>query len=233
MGTRNRKAYYQAVTENKPRLGIAPPANVLAADLSDTLINSFFSFTGTWLLVGGAQYIASRDIDLALCAAWGGIAAGAVMLTPVLGDVLADLLSDIRQGWERGTVAKPEPEPVIVPEIHTEDEAGAARIEGEWWYRTQSHRLCCYPTPRDKHNRPLITDVRMRKVFGLALTGTPFSEREMTERVSGLSGPRFRMLQRDWRGRALYVVNNDHTGHFTVMGKLIANVIANYPTAPG
>lgn len=237
MGTRHRKMYYESVASGRPQFWVVPPANVFAADMGDTLINSIFAFSGTWLAVGGIQYISGHNVDTGTCLAWSSVIAGAMMLSPVAGDVLADLLSDIRTGWERGHI-EPEPEPEqqiemqIKPEP-TEDEIGAARVEGEWWYRANSGRLCCYPTPRDKNRRPIVSDVRMRAIFGSALTGTPFSEREMTERVRGLSSPRFRILKRDWRTRSLYIMHDDRSGHFTVTGKLIASVIANDPTPPG
>lgn len=237
MGTRHRKMYYESVAAGRPQFLVVPPASVFAADMGDTLVNSIFAFGGTWLAVGGIQYISSHNFDAGTCLAWSSVIAGSVMLAPVAGDVLADFLSDIRAGWERGHVEpeqEPEPEPQIeIQPEPTEDEAGSARIEGEWWYRANSGRLCCYQTPRDKYRRPIVSDVRMRAVFGSALTGTPFSEREMTERVRGLSGPRFRILKRDWRTRYLYTMNDDRSGYFTATGKLIASVIADGPTPPG
>lgn len=236
MGTRYRKMHMESVLAGKPTLWIAPPTNIVFADFSETMTNGFMAFGGTTVLAGGIQYLASNTINVNACFAWGGIALGIVVLSPVAGDVLADLASDIRQGWERGHIAEPEPESIerIVDEP-TEDEAGAARLEGEWWYRTKSGRLCCYPTPKDKHRRPIITDTRMRAIFGKVLTGTPFSETRMTDKttgVSGLSGPRFRMLQMDWRKRQLYIMLPDNSGYFTTEGKLIASVIADYPPAP-
>jgi hypothetical protein len=221
-------------------LWAAPPANVIATDISETVVHSVLAFGGTWMLAGGMQYVASGgsgSIDMMACAAWGGVAAGIVMLAPIAGDVAADFLSDIRQGWERGAAKRIEsesvPESVVQTVIEPEDTEETARIEGEWWYKTSSGRLCCYATPRDKSRRVIVSDVRMRAVFGLAMTGTPFSEREITERVSGLSGPRFRILKRDWRARSLYVMHDDRSGHFTATGRLIASVIADIdPPSP-
>lgn len=237
MGTRYRKMYMQSVAAGHPQWLVAPPANIVGADVTETIVNSLMAMAGTCVLDGGIQIVVSGKFDIVSCFAWGGIAAGTVLLAPIAGDVLADLMSDVREGWERGHVADPEPELIEqVAELPSEDEAGAARIEGEWWYTTKSGRLCCYPTPRDKHRRPIITDVRMRAIFGKVLTGTPFSETRMTDKntgVSGLSGPRFRMLQMDWRKRQLYVTLPDNSGYFTTEGKLIAGVIANYkPPTP-
>jgi hypothetical protein len=221
-------------------LWAAPPANVIATDISETVVHSVLAFGGTWMLAGGMQYVFgdSGSIDMMACAAWGGVAAGIVMLAPIAGDVAADFLSDVRQGWERGTAheAEIEPEPIAqIAELPSGDDAGAERIEGEWWYPTHREKghLACYATPRDKNGKLQITDVRMRAIFGSAMTGTPFSEREMTEKVAGLSGPRFRILQRDWRARSFYVLHNDGKGHFTATGRLIASVIANIdPPSP-
>lgn len=232
MGTRYRKMYMESIAVGKPTPWIAPPTNIVFADFSETMTNGFMALGGTAVLAGGIQYIASRTVSVEMCFAWGGIAFGIVVLSPIAGDVLADLMCDIQQGLERGHVAEPEPESVEQAiELPSEDDAGAARIEGEWWYTTKSGRLCCYPTPKDKHRHPIITDVRMRAIFGKVLMGTPFSEIRMTDKnsgVSGLSGPRFRMLQMDWRKRQLYVTLPDNSGYFTTEGKLIASVIANY-----
>lgn len=237
MGTRYRQLYMESVISGKPTLWAAPPANVIATDISETVVHSVLAFGGTWMLAGGMQYVFgnSGSIDMMACAAWGGVAAGIVMLAPIAGDVAADFLSDVRQGWERGTAheIEAEPDPVAQTVIEPEEEQEAARIEGEWWYKTSSGRLCCYATPRDKRRRVIVSDARMRAVFGLAMAGTPFSEREITDRVSGLSGPRFRILKRDWRARSLYVMHDDRSGHFTATGRLIASVIANIdPPAP-
>lgn len=242
MGTRYRQLYMESVAAGSPRYWVAAPPNVIATDIGETLVHSVLSFAGMWMLAGGVQYVAGGDsgtIDTVSCAAWGGIAAGLVMLAPIAGDVAADFLSDIRQGWERGAGHQVEPEPEQVAqaaELLSEDEAGAARVEGEWWYPTNRNpgHLACYPTPRDRNGKVQISDARMRAIFGAAMTGTSFSEREMTEKVSGLSGPRFRILQRDWRARTLYVLHEDGKGHFTSMGRRIAEIIANStPPAPG
>lgn len=236
VGTRYRRMHMESIALGKPMPWVAPPVNIVFADFSETMTNSFLAAGGTAAIAGGAQYLASRTVNFETCTAWGCIAFGVVVLAPITGDVLSDLMADIREGWERGHIAEPEPEIEHVVDEPTEDEAGAARLEGEWWYTTKSGRLCCYPTPRDKHRRPIITDTRMRAIFGKVLTGTPFSETRMTDKntgVSGLSGPRFRMLQMDWRKRQLYVTLPDNSGYFTATGKIVAGVIANYkPPAP-
>lgn len=237
MGTRYRKMHMKSVLAGKPTPWIAPPTNIVFADFSETMVNGFMALGGTAVLAGGIQYIASSTVNVEMCFAWGGIAFGIVVLSPITGDVLADLMCDIRQGWERGHVAEPEQEQepieqaVIEP---SEDDAGAARLEGEWWYKTESGRLCCYHTPCDEHRRPIISDTRMRAIFGsVTMNQTPFTEYALTDKgssrkIQGLSGPRFRILQRDWRMKTLYVVRPDNSGHFTKTGKLIADVIANY-----
>lgn len=231
MGTRYRKMWMQSVVTGHPQFWVSPPARIFGADISETIVNSLMAAAGTCVASGGIQVVTAGRFDFVISVAWGGIALGTVLLAPVIGDVLADLASDIHQGWERGHV-EPEPEPEPEPEQEpepSEDDAGAAKMEGEWWYRSESGRLCCYSTPRDKHRRPIISDARMIAVFSSIIkNGVPFSETEITKRVSGLSGPRFRILQRDWRIRELYRLMPDRTGNFTRTGKLIANVIANY-----
>jgi len=111
----------------------------------------------------------------------------------------------------------------------SEDELGAARLPGHWWYQTRNNQWHCYQTPTDKNRRVQISDKRMQAIFNLVLRGTPFSEREITEQVSGLSGPRFRILQLDWRTRYLYHLNEDKTGHITDMGERIARAIVATP----
>lgn len=236
MGTRYRKMHMESVLAGKPTPWIAPPTNIVFADFSETMTNGFMAFGGTTVLTGGIQYLASNTINVNACFAWGGIALGIVVLSPIVGDVLADLASDIRQGWERGHIAEPEPEPIerIVDEP-TEDEAGAARVQGTWWYKSLYGELRCYHTPTtpakgNEIRKPIISDQRMIAIFSKVAQGVPFSERRMCNQdsgVRGLSGSQFRKLQDDWTNpsRQLYVIRPDKTGYFTQTGRLIAESI--------
>lgn len=238
MGARYRKLYLQSLADGTPRFWVAPPPNVFGADVSETVVNALLSGAGTALLSGSVMYLVTGRVDIPACMSWSGIAGGIVIVAPIAGEIISEVAGDVAEsiarGWENGRT--PEPEPMQVAPIDdriVKDEPEQSRVEGEWWYKTSSGRLCCYPTPRDAHRKPQISDARMRAIFVLAMAGTPFSEREMVEKVSGLSGPRFRILKQDWRVRSLYVMLPDKSGYFTAMGKLIAGVIANYnPPAP-
>lgn len=239
MGKRYTHLYMQSVLDGKPpRLWAAPPGNIVASDLVETMMNSIVAFGGVWLVTGGIQIITAGRLDSSVCLAWGGIAAGGVMLAPIAGDVLADLLSDIRQGWERGAVVESEPGPpaqMIAPVIQSETDI--SRTEGEWWYKTEQGRLCKYNTPviQTGRNRgkPIISYIKMRSIFSHVLAGIPFSSREVRKKMNGsLSDPQFRILQKDFRHRKLYLMQGDRSGQFTRTGKQVVSAIANYPPAP-
>lgn len=229
----------QSVLDGKPpSLWAVPPGNIVASDLVETMMNSIVAFGGTWLVTGGIQIITTGRFDSSSCLAWGGIAAGGVMLAPIIGDVMADLLSDVRQGWERGAVVESEselPAQMIAPVI--QGDTDISKVEGEWWYKTEQGRLCKYNTPVAQQGRnrgrPIISYIKMRAIFSLVLAGTPFSEREMIKKMNGgLSSPQFRIIQKDFRRRKLYIMQGDRSGQFTRTGRQVISAIANYPPAP-
>jgi hypothetical protein len=238
MGTRYRQLYMESVANGQPKFWVAPPASVIATDLGETLVHSILAGCGTWMIIGGTQYIASKYIDVNMCMAWSGIAAGAVLLAPIASDVAADFLCDIRQGWERGhTEHELEPEPVTREVEPTEEKAGAARVPGAWWYHDARGLLKCYHTPvgpaRGKERpQPIISDIRMQRIFLAVEAGTPFSERAMCDKdngkVPGLSSGPFRKLQDDWCNKnrgPLYIIRPDKSGYFTPAGLRIAKAI--------
>jgi len=224
----------ESVIERKPMFWAAPPANIFAADLSETIVSSLFAGFGGFVISGSIRYLTIGQFDPAQSMAWAGITLGTVLIAPIAGDVFSDVLCNISEavarGWNRGQPEiEPEQPTPVMPVETTEDERGSARQPGEWWYRTRSGRMCKYDTPLDKQRMPQISDQRMQAIFNLVLRGTPFSEREITERVSGLSGPRFRILQLDWRTHGLYKLNEDRTGYLTDQGNIIAHAIIATP----
>lgn len=231
MGNRGKHIYQASVLAGKPTLWAATPIGILASDCGDTIIQAILAGVGCSAISFWAQNIFTHNIDPNACAAWGIGAFGFVLSAPVAGDVVADFITDIRMGIERSEIVEndPEPEPAPPPEP-TEDEAGAARVPGRWWYRTKGGQLRCYYTPvNSKDRRPVISDQRMQAIFRLALTGTAFSEDAIRSQVRGLSQPRFRILQRDWRKKVLYRLNDDNSGYLTTDGKIVAEAIVNTP----
>ena len=203
---------------------------MLASDYGETLVNAIMAGVGGSLLAAWLQQVASHSVDANTSAAWGAGASGIVLLSPVVGDMLADVLTDIRIGWERGKPPEPElPEPE--PEQIKTQEIDAGQRDGEWWYRTDQGRLCCYHTPT-RNGKPIVSYIRMRAICSAVNAGIPFSLREMIKRVQGLTDPQFRLLQKDFRQRSLYIVNGNRAGQFTMTGKQVVSAIANYPPAP-
>jgi hypothetical protein len=224
MGTRYRTLYYEALANGNHYPRVVPPGNVWRADFGETVTHAVLAGSASWFIYSGAIHF--RNPTDSLCAAF--IVGGAFLIAPLIGDVLADICADVRQGWERGLVRQPEPPevPAVEPAEESEEKRGAGRMEGEWWYTTRGSRLCCYHTPRDKYHKPIITDVRMQAIFAEVIRGTPFSELKVTEKVRGLSQPRFQILQRDWRERKMYFLHPDKTGHFSDTGRIVAQTIA-------
>jgi len=139
MGNHYRQAYLKSVIDGSPTLWAAPPANIIASDLGETLVHAIFAGSGAWLFSGGIQYLSSGgDLDMMRCAAWAGIAAGSVMLAPIASNVASDFACDIREGWNRGAAPITALEFESIPQAAepSEEERGAARLEGEWWYPT-------------------------------------------------------------------------------------------------
>ena len=117
MGNRGRHIYQQSVLAGQPTLWAGTPASVLASDYGETLVNAILAGVGGSLLSAWLQQAASHSVDVNTSMAWGAGAAGIVLLAPVAGDMLADALTDIRIGWERGKPSEPEspapkPEPI-------------------------------------------------------------------------------------------------------------------------
>lgn len=228
----------QTALDGAPKFWVVPPPRVFAADLGDTLVNGILAGVGAYLFSGGVSYITTHQIDMATCVSWSAIVGGSVVMLPIAGDALAEVMGDISQavaeGWNRGQPEpdKPEAEPVPLPEP-TEDEAGAARVPGAWWYYDARKQLKCYHTPvgqarGTERPKPIISDARMVRIFAEVEQGTAFSERAMCAKVAGLSGSQFRRLQDDWcnlnRG-PLYIIRPDRSGYFTPAGKRIAEAI--------
>lgn len=238
MGNRGKHIYQASVLAGKPTLWAATPIGILASDCGDTIIQAILAGVGCSAISFWAQNIFTHNIDPNACAAWGIGAFGFVLSAPVAGDVVADFITDIRMGIERSEIVEndPEPEPAPPPEP-TEDEAGAARVPGRWWYKDARGREKCYHTPVGQAKgmerpKPIISDARMQAIFTRIANGVPFSERRLCERdskdrVPGLSGSQFRELQDDWchPTRLLYKLRPDKSGYFTPAGKRIAEAI--------
>lgn len=234
MGTKYRRLYMQSVVEHAPLFWAAPPGNIFAADLSETVVSAILSSVGGFVISSGVAYLTGEQVfDPARSMAWAGVAGGIVLIAPIAGETLADVLGDVAEavarGWSRGQ-PEAEPEPPAQPtraEIETEDELGA-HLVGHWWYKTRNGQSHCYQTPTDKNRKVQISDQRMQAIFNLVLNGTPFSFLSITKQVK-IPQPRFEILQLDWRTRYLYHLNPDKTGHLTDMGERIARAIVATP----
>lgn len=231
----------QTALDGSPNPWLVPPPRVFAADLGDTVVSSILAGVGAYLLSGGILYLATNRVDMSTCISWSAITAGSVIVLPLAGDALSEIVCDISQavaeGWYRGQPEPDEPEPEPAPPEPTEDEAGAARVPGAWWYHDVRGLLKCYHTPvgqarGTEQPKPIISDTRMQAIFTRVANSVPFSERRLCDKdskdhVPGLSGSQFRKLQDDWcdPGRQLYKLRPDHSGYFTETGKRIAEAI--------